>query len=100
MAVMEIIVNINSPDTPTDWVPPSQKTERGKANFADIDNPGEWSQFVLYPEFATTAPKQYKRHSMPTGAQHREDKDNSTGQEGATILDMFPESRKGHSPLG
>jgi hypothetical protein len=111
VGVLEPFVNI--PDTPTDWVPPRQRTEKGEPNFVDIDNPGGWSQFVVRPEFGTTAPKQYKRHSMPTGAQPVpknpegkrtvkdweffykgwEDDDNSTGREGATSQDMLPESR-------
>ena len=68
MAVADTVM-VNIPDTPTDWVPPTQKAEQGEPNFVDVDNPGEWSQFVFRPEFGTTAPKQYKRHCMPTGAQ-------------------------------
>jgi hypothetical protein len=64
-----VTLQVNIPDTPTDWVPPKQKTEQGEPNFVDVDNPGEWSQFVFHPEFGTTAPKQYKQHCMPTGAQ-------------------------------
>jgi hypothetical protein len=111
-----IVMNI--PDTPPEWVPPTQKTEQGEPAFAEVDNPGGWSQYIFRPEFGTTAPKQYKRHSLPTGAQpvpanaegkrivddwefHYKgwdaDAGNSDnfGRAGATGEDMFPESRKG-----
>jgi hypothetical protein len=109
-------IHVNIPDTPTDWQPPAQKVDKGEPAFAEVDNPGGWSQFVFRPEFGTTAPKQYKRHSMPTGAQPipvnldgkrivedweifyngwDEGVDGNGGQQGATSEDMFPESRKG-----
>jgi hypothetical protein len=49
-------VVINIPDTPSDWEPPSQKTEQGEPDFLEVDNPGDWSRFVFRPEFGTTAP--------------------------------------------
>jgi hypothetical protein len=110
-------IHVNIPDTPADWEPPTQKVDRGEPVFAEVDNPGGWSQFVFRPEFGTTAPKQYKRHSMPTGAQpvpinpdgkrivddweffyngwEEEGDDGNGGRHGATSEDMFPESRKG-----
>jgi hypothetical protein len=109
-------IHVNIPDTPTDWQPPTQKVDKGEPAFVEVDNPGGWSQFVFRPEFGTTAPKQYKRHSMPTGAQPvpvnpdgkrivddweffyngwDEGGDGNGGREGATSEDMFPESRKG-----
>jgi hypothetical protein len=107
---------IHIPDTPTDWEPPSQKIEQGEPNFAEVDNPGDWSRFVFRPEFGATAPKQYKRHSMPTGVHPvpknpegkrvvgdwefhykgwEDDAGNGGGRQGATGDDMFPQSRKG-----
>jgi hypothetical protein len=46
-----------------------QKTEQGEPKFAAVDNPGGWSQYLLCPDFGTTAPRQYKRHIMPMGGQ-------------------------------
>lgn len=114
-----IVMNI--PDTPPEWLPPTQKTEQGEPTFAEVDNPGNWSQYIFRPEFGTTAPKQYKRHSLPTGAQpvpansegkrivedwefhykgweaeaDEEGNSDSFGRAGATGDDMFPDSRKG-----
>jgi hypothetical protein len=109
-------IHVNIPDTPTDWQPPAQKVDKGEPVFAEVHNPGGWSQFVFRPEFGTTAPKQYNHHSMSTGAQpvpvnpdgkHTGDDweffyngwdegaDGDGGQQGATSEDMFPESRKG-----
>jgi hypothetical protein len=101
-------IHVNILDTPTDWEPPNQKVEQGEPNFINIDNSGEWSQFVFQPEFGTNTPRQYKQHSMPTGAQPvpknldgkrivkdweffykgLEDKDDTSNN-------IFPESRKG-----
>jgi hypothetical protein len=41
---------------PTDYEPPSQKTEQGKPDFAAVDNPRGCTQYVFRPEFGTTAP--------------------------------------------
>jgi hypothetical protein len=68
-AAVPVVININIPDTPTDWMPPVQKTEKGEPTFAEVDNPGGWLQYIVRPEFGTTASKHYKRHSLPTGAQ-------------------------------
>jgi hypothetical protein len=67
-AAAPAVVNIHIPDTPTAWEPPNRKTEQGEPIFAEVDNPGGSSQYIFHPEFGTTAPKQYKRHSLPTGA--------------------------------
>jgi hypothetical protein len=117
-AAAPVTIHINIPDTPTDWMPPVQKTEKGEPTFAEVDNPGGGWQYIFRPEFGTTAPKHYKRHSLPTGAQPvpanpegkriiddwefhykgwdaDDNSDRNLGQEGATSEDMFPESRKG-----
>jgi hypothetical protein len=88
-------------------------TEQGEPDFAEVDSPGGWSQYIFRPEFGTTAPKQYKRHSWPTGAQpvltnsqgklivenwefHYKGwkEDGNSESHFGTSEDMFPESRK------
>jgi hypothetical protein len=48
-------IHVNIPDTPADWQPPAQKVNKGEPVFAEVDNPGGWSQIVFRPEFGTTA---------------------------------------------
>jgi hypothetical protein len=61
---------IHVPETPTaDWTPPVGETEKGEPVFAEVENPGGWSQCMFWPKFGATAPRQCKRHSLPAGAQ-------------------------------
>ncbi len=102
------------PGTPPDWTPAARKVEKGEPAFIDVDNPGEWSNFVFRPEFKSTGTKMYVCHSLPTAAVPVPAKPDGTriigdwtfhykgwnlpsmeNRSGATKSDMFPDSRKG-----
>jgi hypothetical protein len=54
------------PSPPEAWVPPEPKTVKGEPAFAEVDNPGSWSQYTYRAEFDSKG--QYKHHVVPTGA--------------------------------
>lgn len=56
------------PGAPPGWEP--RQPRRGQpANFADIDNPGGWSEFTFRPKFnGTNGSGNYLQHQLPTGA--------------------------------
>lgn len=112
----------NPPTSPMDWEPSVEK--HGQPSFAQVDNPGKWSQFTFRPQFTGTLKKgdiKYSHHSLPTGAtpvpldengkrcvagwdfhyQGWSRESDSTAspipsfRSGATRDNMFPECRKG-----
>jgi hypothetical protein len=102
------------PSTPTDWEPPAPNTSKGEPDFSMLDNPGDRTPFTFRPDFDKTNPKQYKKHSLPTGAtpvpadaegkrSHSEWEfhykgwtgDGNAHRSGASHDNMFPDSRKG-----
>jgi hypothetical protein len=48
------LINMNVPGTPVDWTAPQRKEDKGQPNFADVDNPGDWSEYTFRPEFEKT----------------------------------------------
>ena len=44
------------------------KPEKNKPEWKDIDNPGNWSQFLFRPKFNLKAPCLYKHTALSTGA--------------------------------
>ena len=70
--VQRIGKHISLPKPPDNW---NQlvKSNEGEPQFADVDNPGEWSQYTFQPKFHNKASKgknkgDYAYHSLPTGA--------------------------------
>ena len=59
--------DINIPSVPENWVPATQKVEKGEPNFDEIDNPGKWCNFTFRPEFGSNGGA-YTKHTLPTGA--------------------------------
>ena len=62
----------NLPKTPAGWQRPA-KRDPDEPDFEDLDNPGEWSDYVYRPVYrkegrGNTATYKYVRHELPTGA--------------------------------
>jgi hypothetical protein len=60
------------PCAPDDWKRAKVRIEKGEPeSFDNIDNPGDWDEFVFRPKFQTKKGKDYGRymyHALPTGA--------------------------------
>ena len=98
------------PTTPPNWHPHPPKPDQPP--FADVDNPGGWSEFTFQPTFHSSN-KKYKNHVLPTGAtpvpenqdgkrsvngwdfHYRGWSGGGTNRSGASRENLFPESRKG-----
>ena len=58
-------------EAPTGWKRMAPKVNQGEPpSFDDIDNPGNWGDYVFQPKFTNPkdGPKKYKHHSLPSGA--------------------------------
>ena len=58
---------IKIPSIPEDWVPATQKVQKGEPDFDEVDNPGQWCNFTFCPEFAASGGA-YTKHTLPTAA--------------------------------
>jgi len=60
------------PCAPDDWKRAKVRIEKGEPeSFDNIDNPGDWDEFVFRPKFQTKKGKDYGRymyHALPIGA--------------------------------
>ncbi len=56
--------NINITKPPTDFVPPSPRSD--EPSFENVDNPGNWDRFYFQTKQNKT--KKYAGHFLPTGA--------------------------------
>ena len=58
---------------PDDWIPPDKKEEGdNEPDFEDVDNPGNWSNFIFRPVYkkegrGKDAKYTYIKHELPTG---------------------------------
>ena len=52
------------PKPPDDWIRPPMRAAANQLNFEDVDNPGEWNDYIFKPVFEKG---QYVRHELPTG---------------------------------
>lgn len=112
MTGVQLPPDLNIPGTPDNWTVPPRKVNKGEPIFTDVDNPGDWSDFVFRPQFKKNG--QYERHTLPTGATPVKMQTNgkrevsgweffykgwnsgsSDYRSGACSNDMFPDSRKG-----
>jgi len=104
--------NINIPKPPTDFVPPSPRSD--EPLFENVDNPGNWDRFYFQPK--QNKSKKYAGHFLPTGARpvplgpdgtrkqgdwnfyyngYRTN-DDSKYRRGASTSNLFPAEMKGH----
>ena len=56
--------NVEIKQIPDDYVPPNRKP--GQPEFNDVDNPGDWPEYVFRPKF--NKKKEYQGHFLPAGA--------------------------------
>jgi hypothetical protein len=60
------------PSAPDNWTPSEIDPKTKQPEWEDVDNPGDWSQFVYRPKFKVfndkKKPKEYRYHAMPAGA--------------------------------
>jgi len=103
-------------EVPANWQPPARNIEAGEPAFEEVDNPGNWCEFVFRPKFTgSKANKKYSHHALPAGAQpvpknesgwrmyHGweffydgcESIEDVNFRDSATTENMIPESRKG-----
>ena len=103
---------------PEDHKPSSPDLGKGEIPFDQVDNPGNWPDYVYRPKFKKTSGAKYSGHFLPSGAQpvpaNADGKRIKNGWEfhyqpwqleledgeakprsGATPENMFPESRQG-----
>jgi hypothetical protein len=109
------------PGPPDDWTRTAPKVDKGEPPFEEVDNPGNWSDFVFRPKFDRKKGLKYLYHCLPTGATvvpKNENGKRMVGEwefhydgyttnpsaavdahhqfrSGATKENIFPESRKG-----
>ena len=63
------IDDVKIPQPSSDYVEPLANDKRGKPEFKDVDNPGNWPRYYFRPQFASRSKTaRYKQHSLPTGA--------------------------------
>lgn len=58
--------NITLPKPPPDFIPPIPQTGKPSCLFTDVDNPGEWNQYIFTAK--RNKSNKYVGHSLPTGA--------------------------------
>ena len=57
------------PIAPGGWTSATRKEAKGEPKFEDIDNPGQWSEFTLRPNFeGKHVSRAYGHHATPAGA--------------------------------
>ena len=57
------------PSAPGGWTPATCKEEKGEPKFKDVDNPGQWSEFMFRPKFeGKYGSEAYGHHAIPAGA--------------------------------
>ena len=105
------------PSYPDDWVPDEKRIEQGEpAMFNDVDNPGNWSEFIFRPEFESGRNRggKYKGHFLPTGATplpvgpngkrtingweffyNGWENESKNGRSNSSSKELFPDSRSG-----
>ncbi len=54
-------------EPPPNWKSKDVKVDKGKPPFAEVDNPGQWSQYTYQPVFQKTTGT-YLYHALPSGA--------------------------------
>ena len=103
--------DLNIPSIPENWVPATQKVEKGEPTFDEIDNPGQWCNFTFRPEFGANGGA-YTKHTLPTGAtpvpevdgkrcrgpwefHYQGYKSEGSFRDGSTRDNLFPSTRKG-----
>ncbi len=58
---------ISIPSIPENWVPATQKVQKGEPDFDEVNNPSQWWNFTFRPEFAAGGGA-YTKHTLPTAA--------------------------------
>ena len=58
------------PSIPDNWKPDDIRSEQGEPEFDQVDNPGNWNDFIFSPEFELGRSRAgtYKGHFLPIGA--------------------------------